>query len=59
MTRVSISCPITWHEQTTWIKEHCEAWQDDTNWAAWQIGLDDIYFWIPERDATFFILRWR
>jgi hypothetical protein len=58
MIKVKISCPITWSEQCKWIWDNCIEWKDTTNWAAWQIGLDDIYFYIPERDATMFFLKW-
>ena len=58
MIRVKISCPLTWMYQCDWIRNNCHDYKDDTNWAAWQIGLDDIYFYLPEQDATLFFLRW-
>lgn len=58
MTRVRINCPITWHEQCDWISKHCKNWVDRTEWAAWQIGYDDIYFELEDKDAMIFILKW-
>ena len=58
MIRVKISCPITWSKQCDWIMQHCTNYKDDTNWSAWQIGIDDIYFYLTEKDATLFFLRW-
>lgn len=58
MTKVSISCPVTWHEQCKWIEENCIIYNDVTEWAAWQIGLDDIYYYLTEQDATIFYLMW-
>lgn len=57
MVRVRISDPITWHEQCTWIEENCPGYQDVTSWSAWQIGFDDIYYLVSERDAILFWLR--
>ena len=58
MTRVTISCPITWWERCDWIQNNCKEWQDSTCWSAWQIGYDDIYYWVSERDAILYALRW-
>lgn len=58
MTRITISCPITWYLQCDWIRNNCKNWKDDTCWAAWQIGYDDIYFDLEEADAIEFLLRW-
>jgi len=58
MTRVTIKCPITWYNRCDWIKDNCKNYKDDTNWAAWQIGLDDIHFWVEDRDATLYYLMW-
>lgn len=58
MIRIKISCPITWYEQCKWIADNCTDYSDDTSWAAWQIGYDDIYFYLKERDATMFFLKW-
>lgn len=58
MTTVSIICPVSWWEQTEWIRNNCSEYQDLTNWAAWQIGLDDIYFNLCDEDAIMFVLKW-
>lgn len=58
MTRIKISCPITWYKQIDWIRDNCKHWNDDTCWVAWQIGYDDIYFWLEDKDATWFALVW-
>lgn len=58
MIRIRITCPRTWYKQCDWIQDNCKNWKDDTSWAAWQIGLDDIYFWLEDRDAVLFALRW-
>ena len=59
MTKVSITCPTTWFNQYDWIRDNCKEYIDDTNWDAWQIGLDDIYFYINETDAILFTLLWK
>lgn len=58
MTRVTIKCPITWHERCTWIETNCKNYKDETNWSLWQIGQDDIYYWLQDKDAMMFALRW-
>ena len=58
MIKVRISDPITWHEQCTWIENNCKNYTDATVWAAWNIGIDDIYYYLTEKDATMFFLRW-
>jgi hypothetical protein len=58
MIKVRISCPISWHEQCKWIEDHCKDYKDATEWAAWQIGIDDIYYYLRDKDATLFFLRW-
>lgn len=58
MTRITICCPLTWYKQCDWIRANCKNWKDDTCWAAWQIGYDDIYFWLENEDALLFKLIW-
>lgn len=58
MILVTITCPITWYKQIDWIKLNCKNYLDHTNWAAWQIGLDDIHFYLEDKDATWFKLIW-
>lgn len=58
MTRVTITCPITWWEQCDWIQKNCKEWRDDTCWAGWQIGYNDIHYWVSDKDAIIFWLRW-
>jgi len=58
MTSVRINCPITWYMQCDWIYKNCKHWVDNTQWAAWQIGHDDIYFELEDKDAVWFTLRW-
>jgi hypothetical protein len=58
MIKVRISDPIIWWEQCKWIETHCKDYRDSTNWAAWQIGHEDIYYYLTEKDATMFFLRW-
>ena len=59
MTRVKITDPIYWHDQCDWIMQNCTDYKDDTNWAAWQIGIDDIFFFIPDEDAVVFNLLFK
>ena len=56
--RILITDPIQWWERCKWIETHCSQWQDHTNWAAWQIGQDDILFYVPEKDAVLYHLHW-
>lgn len=58
MTRIKINCPVTWFRQCDWIYKNCKEWHDETCWAAWQIGYDDIYFLLNNRDAMMFYLMW-
>jgi hypothetical protein len=58
MIRVTITCPITWHERCTWIEKNCKNYVDRTNWSMWQISQDDIYFDLEDNDAVLFLLRW-
>lgn len=58
MTKIRINCPITWYDQCDWIRDNCKDWIDETCWAAWQIGIDDIYFNLQDEDAVWFMLRW-
>lgn len=58
MTRVTISDPIRWYEQCDWIEKNCKNYKDKTEWSAWQIGYDDIYFELEDSDAVWFTLIW-
>ena len=58
MTKVTITCPITWWERCKWIETNCNNHKDMTNWAMWQIGQDDIFYLLEDKDAMMFILRW-
>jgi hypothetical protein len=58
MTRITISCPITWFERCSWIEKNCKNWVDRTNWGMWQISQDDIHFEVEDRDATWYHLIW-
>jgi hypothetical protein len=58
VTRVTITCPITWHERCTWIEKNCKNYVDKTNWSLWQIGQDDIYFDVEDKDAVWYNLMW-
>lgn len=58
MVRVRISNPNTWYLQCDWIEKYCEDYECDTNWSAWNIGYDDIYYYVKPRDATVFYLMW-
>ena len=58
MTRVTISCPITWYERCSWIEANCKNYKDITNWGMWQISQDDIYFLLEDKDAVWFTLIW-
>lgn len=56
MTKIKITCPITWWEQCEWIWDNCRDYKDVTNWPAHQIGMDDIFFIISDEDAVVFRL---
>lgn len=58
LTAVRITDPINWFDRCTWLHANCSECHDRTNWAAWQIGLDDIIFLVPVRDAVEYYLRW-
>ena len=58
MTRVTISCPITWWERCKWIETNCKNYVDKTEWGMWQIGQDDIYYEVEEKDAIWYYLKW-
>lgn len=58
MICITINCPITWWERCKWIEENCSEWQDHTCWAGWQIGYNDIVFYVPEKTATIYYLTW-
>lgn len=55
---VRITDRITWWERCDWIQKNCSVWQDHTDWPMWQIGLSDIEFYVPERDAVIYYLKW-
>ncbi len=55
---VRITDRITWWERCDWIQKNCSVWQDHTDWPLWQIGLSDIEFYVPERDAVIYYLKW-
>jgi hypothetical protein len=57
-TRVVITDPITWWERCRWLEAHSEQYYDDTEWAGWQIGITDIIYYVPERDAVMYYLNW-
>lgn len=57
-TRIVITDPITWWERCKWIESHCSQWQDHTEWAAWQIGIADIVYSVPEKEALWYYLSW-
>ena len=58
MTKVKITCPITWWERCKWLQEHDTKYVDTTHWAAWQIGIDDIYISVDDEVATLYYLVW-
>ena len=58
MTKITITCPITWYKQCDWIEANCKNYKDITNWSMWQIGQDDIYFLLEDKDAVWFKLMW-
>jgi hypothetical protein len=58
MTKVRISCPITWYKQCEWIQKNCKGYIDVTEWSAWNIGYDDIYYYLSDEDAIIFYLMW-
>ena len=58
MTRITISCPITWWERCKWLQERDKNYIDTTAWAAWQIGCDDIYISVEDEVATLYYLTW-
>lgn len=58
MIKIKITSPTKWHEQCMWIESNCKNWIDETEWAAWQVGISDIYFWLEEEDAILFRLVW-
>lgn len=58
LAEIIITCPITWFDQIKWLEENCQILDDYTNWAAWNIGIEDIRFLVSEKDATLFYLTW-
>lgn len=59
MTTVCISDPVHWHERISWLKANSEEFSDSTNWAAWQVGMDDIYVEVDSFSAMMYYLRWK
>jgi hypothetical protein len=55
---VRINDPILWWERCQWIMENCQEWHDRTQWAAFQIGLEDILIEVSEQDAVLYYLTW-
>lgn len=53
-----ISCPTTWYDRCQWIYHNCADYQDITNWAAWQIGLEEIKFYLTDQDLVAFTIVW-
>jgi hypothetical protein len=58
MSRITITCPITWWERCNWVAENCKGYKDATCWSAWNIGYDDIYFEVNDKDAMWYHLIW-
>ena len=58
MIKITIKCPITWWDRCKWIIQNCKAYEDLTVWSAWQIGQDDIYYLVEDKDATIYYLKW-
>jgi hypothetical protein len=58
MTTITISDPITWWERCKWLQAHDKNYVDATCWAAWQIGMDDIYISVDSEVATLYYLTW-
>ena len=54
-----INCPITWWERCNWLQTRDENYVDTTYWAAWQIGLDDIFISVEDEVATLYYLTWQ
>ena len=57
-TFICITDRIKWWDRCQWIQTQCSVYQDHTNWGLWQIGLSDIEFCVPERDAVMYWLYW-
>lgn len=58
LTKIKITDRIGWFEKLKWIHENFEDPQDNTNWAGWQLGLNDIEFIVREKDAIIYYLKW-
>lgn len=56
--RIVITDPITWWERCKWLEENSERYYDDTCWAGWQIGFNDIVMYVPPKTALLYYLTW-
>ena len=56
---IIINCPITWWERCKWLQGADINYADSTYWAAWQIGVDDIYITVEDEVATLYHLIWK
>lgn len=56
--RIVINDPIMWWERCKWLETNCSSYYDDTCWAGWQIGHSDIIYYVPEKEALFYYLKW-
>ena len=59
MTKIIINCPVTWYERYKWLQGADRNYVDSTYWAAWQIGVDDIYITVEDEVATLYYLIWK
>lgn len=59
MTKVTITCPITWWERCKWLHEHDPAYVDMTNWGLVQIGQANVYISVEDEVATLYYLTWQ
>jgi hypothetical protein len=59
MTKVIITCPITWWHRCKWLQARDENYIDTTSWAAWSIGYDNIYYSVEDEVATLYYLTWQ
>jgi hypothetical protein len=57
-TLILITDRITWSERCHWIETNSSWYQDHTNWGLWDLGLADIEYYVPERDAVKYYLTW-
>lgn len=54
---IKINDRVDWQTKIEWAKK-LSSYDDATDWAAWSIGLDDIYFYLNEEDATIYLLKY-